>query len=144
MASDQEILDTFDNLKLGIEKIDKQHLRIFHSYHALHDAVKRGGGCAQLGIILYEMSVYVREHFNYEEKQLKSAQYANIEQHIEEHRIFKEKIAAFEKKFEEVKYEDPKQGEAVAVEAAELIYKWLISHINENDRKYVEYVRGGT
>jgi hemerythrin len=130
----------FDSFTLGVDVIDQQHFEIFRAYQSLMDAVERGMGCEQVGIILYKMTVYVREHLKEEEKLLRSMGYPDIKTHIQKHRQFQSKVKQLVKKYDDVKFSNREECHKTASDTASFICDWFKEHINNVDRAYVPHI----
>jgi hemerythrin-like metal-binding protein len=130
----------FDSLKLGIEVIDQQHFEIFRAYLSLMTAVEKGMGCEQVGVILYKMTVYVREHLKEEERMLRSVEYPDIKPHIQKHRHFQNEVKQLVERYDEVKFSNREECHKTALDTASFICDWFREHINTVDRAYVPHI----
>lgn len=119
---------------LDIPAIDKQHMqffRIFDKFNALNhinldfDVIKN---------YIDELEKYTRTHFQTEESLLRMAKFEEFDFHVEQHQIFIKKINEFK-----IAYG---YGNHLLLEQIiTFMRKWLIVHISEVDRKYVDSVK---
>lgn len=134
--------ENFNNLKtwhndflLHIEVIDNQHEKFFeiydHTLNLINDNVNIDE--EKIRNILFELSEYLKNHIRYEEELLRKSEFADIEQHINQHKYFIKRIEEF---FFGLEYKNPQLLHNMLV----FIKKWFLSHILETDAKYKETV----
>lgn len=123
-----------DNLKLGIATIDDQHKKWIEIMNVLLAGIRLPNKEQQVHEALYDMLAYSQFHFAYEERLLKEHGYTEEPGHLEQHRLFREKIASFK--------EAALSGNTplLSVVLAEM-NDWLIQHICVEDRKYAEFLK---
>lgn len=121
------------DLNLGIDVIDKQHIRIVEYINELDDARTSNNKREEVGKIIDAMVGYTISHFTFEESMQEEAGYPFIKAHKKVHELFISKVASFQERFE--------RGEDVADELHKLLFSWLYSHIKHDDQDYVEVVK---
>jgi hemerythrin len=131
-------LVTWDNkLQINVPQMDNQHRKLIDMINNLHDAMKQGKGNDQLGPIFDGLIAYTREHFASEERFLQSINYPSLNQHKELHRKFVQTV--------QDKYNEFKQGKAgMAKIVLDLLYNWLIKHIQTVDAEYGKFANSKT
>jgi hemerythrin-like metal-binding protein len=120
-----------EEIKTGIETIDQQHKVIIEVVDELREATIQGGLLLHLNSIFDKLKGYTQYHFGTEEAFFAEFNYEGAEEHIAAHRKMTIKLDAF---FEDFQSEGPK----VAAELSIFLTKWLIEHVRDMDRKYVD------
>lgn len=119
--------------ELGILVIDQQHKRIVDFINDL-DRVA-GQPDAYLGVarILYDLVDYTESHFSFEEALMERAGYKELDDHHHAHRVFTHRVESLLRSNE--------NGENVAEALLQLLEKWLLHHILEEDHAYTDEVK---
>ena len=121
------------DLNLGIDVIDKQHIRIVDYINELDDACTGNNKREEVGRVIDAMVGYTISHFTFEESMQEEAGYPFIKAHRKVHELFVSKVASFQERFD--------QREDVAEELHKLLFNWLYTHIKHDDQDYAEAVR---
>jgi hemerythrin len=121
------------DLNLGIEVIDEQHIRIVEYINELDDVRTSNNKREEVGRIIDAMLDYTISHFTFEERMQEEAGYPYIKEHKKVHELFISKITDFQERFN--------QGADVADDLHKLLFKWLYSHIQHDDLAYVKIVK---
>lgn len=119
-------------LETGIDVIDEQHKRIVNYINQLYDAKELRDSVA-VGGVIDELVDYTISHFAFEESLMEQAGYTFLEPHKKVHELFTKKVSQFVTRF--------KAGEDVADELLNMLQRWLINHIKNEDGDYAEIVR---
>ncbi|KGD64132.1 hypothetical protein Y5S_02672 [Alcanivorax nanhaiticus] len=119
--------------ELGILVIDQQHKRIVDYINALDQLVGLPDAYQGVARILYDLVDYTESHFSFEEALMERAGYKETDEHHNVHRKFTMRIEALLRSSE--------NGEDVAEALLQLLEKWLLHHILEEDRAYADEVR---
>lgn len=119
-------------LDTGLPVIDHQHRRIVEYINMLFDA-GTGGDRAALKAVLDELVDYTLTHFAFEEQLMEEGGYAFLKAHKRVHELFRKRIGTYFQRFA--------AGEEVAGELLEMLKRWLVGHIKNEDADYVEPVR---
>ncbi len=122
-----------EELNTGITVIDKQHRRIVDLINELHFAHGRGSSRDAIGKVIRDMIDYTITHFTFEEELQNEAGYQFSKAHKRVHEMFIKKVREYEERF--------KAGEDVALEVSEMLQKWLVNHIKNDDDDYTPVVR---
>ena len=120
------------DLNTGIVIIDQQHMRIVEYINQLEEANGRRDIDA-IGAVLDSCIDYTKSHFAFEENLQEAAGYKYCRPHKRVHDLFIRRINEYKKRFD--------KGEDVAGELHELLARWLITHIKQDDADYVEAVK---
>ena len=125
---------TWDSkLETGIDIIDEQHKRIVDYINNLMVAQKHGDRKA-MAIVLSDVIDYTQSHFGFEEAMMEDAGYEFLHAHQRVHQLFIKRIASFHERY--------KAGEDVGEELHIMLSRCLITHIQKEDRHYVQSVKG--
>ena len=89
-----------EKLSVNVGEIDRQHQKLIAMINDLDTAMRQGKGKDILAKILSGLLDYTKSHFSLEEKYFAQFSYSDTRNHIKEHKLFVEKIAEFQKKFE--------------------------------------------
>ena len=116
---------------VGVEEVDAQHRQLFAMLSRLHAAIEQQAADTDLGEILDDLVVYLKEHFSCEEELLKS--HPGWEEHHRQHWQFTEKVLGF---LWQLKRSEGRGGNGLAREMYEYLCHWLQEHIVEIDRRY--------
>jgi hemerythrin-like metal-binding protein len=118
-----------DNLSVGVESIDKQHIVLFNAINELHAAMMKGQARAIVGEFLGTLQAYTRSHFSDEEALMENAKYAGLATHRIEHRKLTKQVEWF--------VERHQQGDlTLSLDLADFLSNWLKNHIQRVDQLY--------
>ena len=126
-------LQCSSTLDTGVEVIDEQHKRIVQYINDLYDA-QVSLDKKVVGEVIDELVDYTISHFAFEESLMEQAGYPFLEPHKKVHELFTKKIGNFVERY--------KAGEEVSEELLNMLQRWLINHIKNEDGDYAEIVRG--
>lgn len=131
-----------NELNLGISELDDQHQAFFLHMVGLRRALTDGmGGRDKLMKTLRFLEEWVNDHFQAEERIMRTHNYPGILVHRLEHEKFAKVVAEFSKKA----YDLDARGEVTSFLAVEIEHKfenWLVEHIKKMDAKMAEFVKG--
>lgn len=117
-----------DNLKIGIEHIDKQHEEIFMLLNVLYEAIEAGAAYEILEHVVKELIQYTLTHFTAEFYYMTLKADPNRGAHNFEHEEFTRGVNTFA-----IKLMD---GDTFfAKELADFMHGWLTNHITTVDIK---------
>ncbi len=120
--------------ELKIAEIDMQHRRLVGMINELSDAMLEQRGYRAVPHILEELIDYVHQHFADEEKVMKECNFPEMDQHVEEHRGFAEKVI----EFKDMYYQE---HELDTRELLDFLCDWLKNHITVNDKEIAKHIR---
>lgn len=125
-----------DEYSVNLRVIDNDHKDLVNTVNALHDAISSGSERSEVGQIIATLAQYVDEHFAREEALMEANAYPDLADHKCTHRYLARQVYAIRTIFAA----KPQQ-----IDPAKLLHflrHWLVTHILEEDRKYVPYLRG--
>lgn len=113
---------------IGIEEIDRQHKLLFtHLNEALASHTDTAG-------IFDNLKAYAETHFSGEEKLMRKIEYPGIEGHVQQHRLFEERVKDLEKAVA--------NGEKQMITPlVSFLRGWFLEHILVEDTNYANYMR---
>ncbi|HNX11129.1 MAG TPA: bacteriohemerythrin [bacterium] len=114
-----------------IKEIDDQHRYFVSILDKLYDSIVKKSPRQELGELLKAIIDYATNHFSTEEKYFDKFNYEGAQEHKEKHRELKDKILDFQKKFNE-------NGVDISVDLIDFLEDWLVNHLLNLDRKYVD------
>lgn len=121
-----------DSYRLGVERIDNQHIELFRMTEDLVNAVKNGATVEAYQKALGFLKDYVIYHFRDEEAYQASIHYRDIQAHKAEHRQFTQTVLDYEKRLTENGFD-----EKTLKDLAGTVTAWLIYHVVDTDQKIV-------
>ena len=121
-----------DSYRLGVERIDHQHMELFRMTEELVNAVKNGGSAEAYQKALGFLKDYVIYHFQDEEEYQASIHYSGLEAHRAEHRQFTQTVLGYEKRLKENGFD-----EKTMKDLAGTVTAWLIYHVVDTDQKII-------
>ena len=120
---------------VGIKIIDDQHKRFFEIANEIYDLLQNKPVSKDAVMLaINNLGSYALYHLFTEEKYFKDFEYAGHEDHVKKHDFFRGKVAGYLEKLKSLK----DNYEAIADEMGNFSENWLVSHILETDKKYVE------
>jgi hemerythrin len=117
----------------GIEKIDSDHRHLIGIFNRMSEKADQKESNDFMKII-DELEKYSNYHFANEETLMKKANFAEIDEHVIQHQIFRQKIDAFKTSIQF-------GSSTLEVEIVVFLRKWLLKHIIECDAKYVSSIK---
>ena len=122
-----------DSFLLNIDVIDNQHKKFFELFDLIL-ALNKSKDAVKLSSVINELQDYAQYHFETEETLMQNADSENFELHIIQHQFFINKINEFTIA---QNYNNPVLTTQIVV----FMRKWLLMHITEIDKRYVESVQ---
>lgn len=120
------------NLNTGIGVIDQQHRRIVDFINELEDA-RLAKNLAQIKQVIDDCIDYTHSHFAFEESLQEEAGYQYCKPHKKVHELFIRRISEYTGRMQ--------SGEDISEELHQLLSRWLINHIKQDDADYVAAVK---
>ncbi len=122
-----------DSFLLNIDVIDNQHKKFFEIFDLIM-TLNKSKDASKLSTVINGLQDYAQYHFKTEETLMENADSANFELHIIQHQFFINKIKEFTIA---QNYNNPVLTTQIVV----FMRKWLLMHITETDKNYVESVQ---
>ena len=129
-----ELIEWNDSLKLGVAVVDQQHERLIGILNLLHEATAEGRAAEIISEIIDELIIYTATHFSMEEKYFAQFEYADAEEHQQEHAALIARVNAFANEYENG---SPGSKAALARELLQFLGIWWRYHMLETDAKFV-------
>ena len=122
--------------ELGFERVDEQHRRLFELVRNLVKACTEEYDTKILSETLDFLLEYTAQHFKNEEDIMLLYDFPEYEQHRQMHEDFK--LVVYEKVRE---YMEKGSSEELSSRVNKIIVRWLINHIQREDKKIADYLR---
>lgn len=123
-----------DSYSVGVEKFDKEHLKLVELVNDMYVIVRDKGDAVALNACIDGVVEYTQFHFASEEEAMEKANYPGLDEHKKIHAELVEQVVAF---LERLKTE----GEGIRTEFYHFLRKWLVDHMVGEDQKYTEYLK---
>lgn len=117
----------------GIEKIDSEHRHLISIFNRLSEKADQEEPTDFVKIV-EELEKYSNYHFADEETLMKKANFTEIDEHVIQHQIFRQKIDDFKTS---IRF----GSSMLQSEIIDFLLKWLLKHIMECDAKYVPSIK---
>lgn len=121
---------------VGYAYIDNQHKKLIDIVNRFYDDIKQGQGQAIPYTVLNNLVSYAEEHFRDEEVAMEKADCPE-DMVTEHHRIHEDLVTAI---FEVTQKVNAESTEQALSHVGELLRKWLLEHILNEDMRYAPYV----
>lgn len=123
-----------DSYSVGNAVIDAQHRKLLALCRQCDEqiAMKGVASMGQMHLLLFELSEYVRAHFDYEESLMRQCNYPHLEEHISEHARYSEEFAGILSKA----FAGVDEWESLR----NLLRQWWMHHILKVDMQYRGYL----
>ena len=118
-----------DDYSVGIEAMDNDHKKLLNLINQLQTATDYYTGQEFEKKALDELVDYTKTHFSREETLMQENNYAELEDHKEQHRLMIAKVDELLKAYEN-------NPEVAIKDALDYLKNWLIRHINGTDKEY--------
>ena len=125
-----------EDLSVGVDLIDQQHIIWFDKANQLFEAGKNGKAKDFIAQMLNFLDEYTKMHFRDEEKYMLSIHYPEYDTQKKLHTNFIAELAKLKKE-----YEESGGNISVIINANQMVINWLINHISSQDKKIGQYVR---
>jgi hemerythrin-like metal-binding protein len=121
-----------DSYRLGVDRIDEQHMELFRMTEDLLNAVRDGATVEAYQKALGFLKDYVIYHFRDEEAYQASIHCSDMQAHKEEHRQFTQTVLDYEKRLKEDGF-----SKKTMKDLAGTVTAWLIYHVVDTDQKMI-------
>lgn len=127
------LLEWSDELSVGIDIIDKQHMILVRAINLLAMALEKNSERELLAAIFETLADYTVTHFSYEEELFEHFGYPELEQHKASHQGLLDKVISLKKQFD--------AGEDnLGADVLRFLVEWLTKHIMGTDKRYVPFM----
>jgi len=124
-----------DSYKLGNEKVDSQHRKLFQLLSGLVDSCEDGSNLEKVKEALDFLVNYTVHHFDDEEELQLACGFPEYENHKKIHEAFKVTVGELVSKFNE-----SGSSEELSTAISKIVVKWLVRHIQGEDKKISAYL----
>lgn len=128
----KKLFDFDAEFKLGIEVIDREHVRLVDMLNDVHALLSEGKRQEAQNYLNETLSAYVVEHFTNEERFMASIGFPGLEDHKKIHDNFR-------RSFEELKPQIASYDESAFRKVLSDTFTWIIGHIGKTDRRYATF-----
>jgi len=118
-----------EEVKTGIEMIDREDQKLFNMINALEQALDNGS-TAPLAQIINGLMEYTLTHFEHEEALCRTSGWPGLEAHQKLHRQLRDQVSAL------------KENAVDPQSLHTFLLQWLVEHIQKADMEYVHWVEG--
>lgn len=126
-----DVLEWKRSYDTGIEEIDNQHRQLLNFLNELGEGIA-SGDAAKTREIIEGLNEYTISHFAFEEALMEEAQYPYSGPHKHVHKTLIQRVTTFSEKLS--------AGENISEELYAFLRRWLINHIQRDDKAYVSAV----
>ena len=128
-----------DELSVGHDMIDKQHMILVRAINLLSLASERGVDGQLMDAIFGTLAEYTQVHFTYEEEVFDNAGFPQAESdaHKETHKAFLDQAVALKAQWD-ASHED------ISHQVLAFLVDWLRNHILGSDKEYMPFIHGQT
>ena len=121
-----------EDLRLGVNGVDGEHIAIFHVCDRLNQAIARTTTAAECDFELRFLANYVGRHFEGEEQLMRSVDYPALKRHQAAHEKYRQELKALIARA---------ATDHVVLEAiAQSVTSWLTTHIRGEDKALATYL----
>ncbi len=120
-----------DKYSVSISIIDEEHKEFIDIINKVIVTKEHNGNPGEVREVLYKMIKYALKHFATEETYMKKFNFPEYQLHRNEHLDFTDQTVANLNKVVMGDY-------LIANEILEYLKRWLVNHIQETDRKYID------
>jgi len=125
-----------DKLKMGNEQVDTQHKRLFELVNELVGQCMDGSNAEKLKETLDFLVNYTVYHFYDEESLQVQYSFPEYKRHKQLHEDFKETVGGLVQRFAE-----SGSSEELSNDVNKIVVRWLVGHIQKEDKKIGEHIR---
>jgi hemerythrin len=122
-----------DDLSVGINKIDEQHVKLIEILQTLEDSIRSGRDADLIEDTIVHLFNYAKIHFTAEEELLRLHKYPEEKQHELEHSKFISKAFQFRENFDA-------RRPGLNLEVVNFLSGWILSHIQITDQRYMKHL----
>lgn len=115
---------------VGVKELDEQHKKMFNIINIFYELMKKGQDKENLKGILNELVDYGKYHFSTEEGYFEKFNYPEKEEHKQNHKAYKNKIAEFVFQKNDI---------TISFGIIDYLENWWLGHINGIDKKYTKF-----
>ncbi len=130
------LLKWTDELSVGIDIIDKQHMILVRAINLMAMAVEKGSERELMSAIFETLNDYTITHFSYEEELFTHFGYKEEAQHKKTHQALIDQLNMLKDEFDD-------GADNLGPEVLKFLVTWLTKHIMGTDKLYAPVVIAG-
>jgi hemerythrin-like metal-binding protein len=123
-----------DFLHFGVKSIDLQHQKFLQLLNELRTYNSSLDDNDTLKDLIVELKAYTIYHFETEKRIMEKSNFPEIEEHLNQHELFMQKI-------EEFKVTLNYENKTLSKQMLDFLQKWFLNHIPEYDRLYIDHIK---
>lgn len=124
-----------DQLEIGDPIVDSEHRYLVQLIVNLHEQYTSGKVPEKLAGVFTHLAMYVKTHFENEEKLMEAVGYPELEQHRELHRGLVSQAVELSEQYMD-------GSETISEEVISFLESWAVDHISDSDMKIGKFLRG--
>lgn len=128
-------LEWSEQLEIGDPVVDSEHRYLIQLIVNLHEQYNRDNLSSSLAHVFTHLAMYVKIHFENEEKLMEAIGYPDLEEHRKLHQDLVEQAVELSEQYMD-------GSETITVETINFLKKWAISHIIDSDMKIRHFLKG--
>lgn len=122
------------SLSVGVAELDAPHRKLIDMINQVAVSVEALLGPEAVGKTIDQLIEYTDYHFSFEEDLLKQNDYPGLAEHGKEHQRLIHEVENLKKRFAKG------ATEKLRTDTMKFLTRWLIEHIEDEDRKYAEFL----
>jgi hemerythrin len=134
-----QLIQWGDHLSVGHPEIDAQHKEIYEFGAEIYESWRHGVRVGELRLAADKLLKLLRAHFVYEERLLAGIGYADLKQHVAEHRSMLKELQDMREHFETLGDDDDSPGGSVLSpnwSVMRFILGFSLGHVMTSDMSY--------
>lgn len=124
-----------EQLEIGDPVVDSEHRYLVQLIVNLHEQYEQGKVPASLAKVFSYLAMYVKTHFENEEKLMEAIAYPGLEEHRQQHRSLVAQAIELSEKYMD-------GSETITDETTTFLKEWALNHIAESDIKIRSFLQG--
>ncbi len=128
------LLEWNESFRIGVDKVDEQHQRLFAIANRFFDEVAKGESCKTVYDALDQLRDYATEHFADEEALMSVTRFPYFEQHQAAHQQFTDEV-------QRLRRELFQGNQDLSLELLAFLRNWLVEHILGSDKYAGNYIQ---
>lgn len=135
-TKDVDLSEFPEELKTGIDELDRQHMTLFLMIDDIDHHTKNDSDEHYISDLVHFLKSYVDVHFKTEESYMEKAKYPHMAEHKKIHDAFIEEVETLYKNLS-----DPIAKITIEEETIDTIKSWIINHVKHTDINMATYLK---
>ena len=124
-----------EQLEIGDPVVDSEHRYLVQLIVNLHERYKIGNIPESLADVFAHLAMYVKSHFENEEKLMEAIGYPRLEEHRKQHRNLVAQAVELTEQYMD-------GSETITEETINFLKDWAVTHIADSDMKIRKFLKG--